>query len=697
MLNSRQDAKTLKSVKKPGCIYAAVFFTLISLPSFAEQPTSKESALSGRPEEVQAQDSGRPEEVQAQDSGRRSEGQAFKRNRAERDRQPQGCPEGVRLAGSINASSIRPNILWIFSEDNSSYLGCYGDKTARTPELDALAAKGTRYTHCYSNAPVCAVARSSIILGVPAVSTGTQHMRSSYKVPSHLTPYPTLLKAAGYHTINQVKTDYNTSSFDKNIWDQCKGAADFSRRDKGQPFFLKINFSQSHESGLFPEKRFKKLTTKAEDITAIPPYQIDNAETRADWQALYDKLEATDRSIGQLLKRLEKMGEAENTIVIYCSDHGGITIRSKRYLYDSGTRVPFIVYFPKKWQHLAPEGYTPGATSNRLTQFLDITKTILALAGADIPAHLSGRILAGDKAEPARKKIFLFSDRFDSAPDMSRALTDGRYKYIRNYEPDRRAHQLLEYPLQQKAQVAHFRAFQNGLTNKAQSAIFEPHQPKEFYDTQADPHEINNLINATDQQERIATFSQALDQRILETNDLGFIPEPKIEEVDQSGLSIYDWARQGNNYPLKDILTLANLVSAQNPDNIATFQQKLTDPNAIIRYWAALGLRVLREKAAPAQEALLKASTDSDASVRITAHMALGNISKPDQHAVALLKEASTSKHDIHANWALCGAKYLEFKNIKDHYQQKELTRGPYSQRSCHDLFLGKTFTHLPE
>ena len=697
MLNSRQDAKTLKSVKKPGCIYAAVFFTLISLPSFAEQPTSKESALSGRPEgtersaidsrkaapkggnrwgaSTQAQDSGRPEEVQAQDSGRRSEGEAFKRR----------------------ASSIRPNILWIFSEDNSSYLGCYGDKTARTPELDALAAKGTRYTHCYSNAPVCAVARSSIILGVPAVSTGTQHMRSKYKVPSHLTPYPTLLKAAGYHTINQVKTDYNTSSFDKNIWDQCKGAADFSRRDKGQPFFLKINFSQSHESGLFPEKRFKKLTTKAEDITAIPPYQIDNAETRADWQALYDKLEATDRSIGQLLKRLEKMGEAENTIVIYCSDHGGITIRSKRYLYDSGTRVPFIVYFPEKWQHLAPEGYTPGATSNRLTQFIDITKTILALAGADLPAHLSGRILAGDKAEPAREKIFLFSDRFDSAPDMSRALTDGRYKYIRNYEPDRRAHQLLQYPLQQKAQVAHFRAFQNGLTNKAQSAIFEPHQPKEFYDTQADPHEINNLINATDQQERIATFSQALDQRILETNDLGFIPEPKIEEVDQSGLSIYDWARQGNNYPLKDILTLANLVSAQNPDNIATFQQKLTDPNAIIRYWAALGLRVLREKAAPAQEALLKATTDSDASVRITAHMALGNIDKPDQHAVALLKEASTSKHDIHANWALCGVKYLEFKNIKGHYQQKELTRGPYSQRSCHDLFLGKTFTQLPE
>ena len=664
MFYSRKKTKTLQPAKKPGCIYAAVFFTLISLPSFAEQPTSKESALSGR-----------PEEVQAQDSGRRSEGKAFKRR----------------------ASSIRPNIIWIFSEDNSSYLGCYGDKTARTPELDALAAKGTRYTHCYSNAPVCAVARSSIILGVPAVSTGTQHMRSKYKVPSHLTPYPTLLKAAGYHTINQVKTDYNTSSFDKNIWDQCKGAADFSRRDKGQPFFLKINFSQSHESGLFPEKRFKKLTTKAEDITAIPPYQIDNAETRADWQALYDKLEATDRSIGQLLKRLEKMGEAENTIVIYCSDHGGITIRSKRYLYDSGTRVPFIVHFPKKWQHLAPEGYTPGATSNRLTQFIDITKTILAIAGADLPAHLSGRILAGDKAEPARKKIFLFSDRFDSAPDMSRALTDGRYKFIRNYEPDRRAHQLLQYPLQQKSQVAHFRAFQKGLTNKTQSAIFEAHQPEEFYDTQADPHEINNLINATDQQERIATFRQALDQRILETNDLGFIPEPKIEEVDQSDLSIYDWARQNNNYPLKDILSLANLVSAQNPDNIATFQQKLTDPNAIIRYWAALGLRVLREKAAPAQEALQKATTDPDASVRITAHMALGNIGKPDQHAVDLLKEASASKHDIHANWALCGVKYLEFKNIKDHYQQKELTRGPYSQRSCHDLFLGKTFTQLPE
>ena len=604
-----------------------------------------------------------------------------------------------------SASLSKPNILCIISEDNSSYLGCYGDKNANTPNIDTLAARGLRYTNCFANAPVCAPARCTLLLGLHASSAGTHNMRSNYKVSSQLTPFHHPLKKAGYF-VTGSKGDYNNSThLTKNLWDGNSGKGEHLKRpDKKKPFFAVYNIGESHESRIFGfHPRFKKQMDYAvKDLKhplTIPPYQIDNQATRDDWGKLYSSIDNMDKSIGRILKQLKKSGQADNTIVFYISDHGGIMIRSKRYLYDSGTRVPFIASFPEKWKHLAPAGYQPGATSERLVDFTDLTKTLLHLCEADLPATYSGKTFAGTSPEAPQEKVLLFSGRFDEAQDHSRGLTDGRFKYIRNYEPDRRAHQLLQYPFGQDAQVAHYHAYVKGETNEAQSAIFNCHIPEEFYDTQSDPHEVSNLINSAEYQNLITDFRQSLDQTLLGTHDLGFIPEPLMESIDKSSpeSTIYDWAREAGNYPLKEIIALANLASSQNPANIPTLQKELGNKNPVMRYWAALGLRVLREKAAPAQEALLKATTDSDASVRITAHMALGNISKPDQHAVALLKEASTSKHDIHANWALCGVKYLEFKNIKGHYQQKELTRGPYSQRSCHDLFLGKTFTQLPE
>ncbi len=651
MFYSLQDAKTQKSAKKPGCIYAAVFFTLLSslftLSAFAQQ-----RATEGR------------------------------------------------------ASSNKPNIAFILSEDNGLYLGCYGDKNAHTPNLDQLAAEGQRYTNCFANAPVCAPARCTLLLGTYATTSGTHNMRSFYKVSSALTPFHHPLKKAGYF-VTGSKGDYNNSTHhQKELWNGHAGKGDhFKRGDKFPNFFAVYNIGHSHESrafGMHPinKQQMDYPIKQLKHPLEIPPYQIDNQATRDDWGKVYSSVEKMDESIGHFRKALEKNGEADNTIIFYIADHGGIMIRSKRYLYDSGTRVPFIAYFPEKWKHLAPKSYQLGSVSDRLVDFTDLTKTLLHLCDVESPPTYSGKIFAGKSPEPAKEKLLLFSGRFDESQDNSRALTDGRYKYIRNYEPDRRAHQLLQYPFGQDAQVAHYHAYIKGETNEAQSAIFNCHIPEEFYDTQSDPHEVNNLINSTTHQDLITDFRQSLDQTLLGTHDLGFIPEPLMESIDKSDTTIYDWAREEGNYPLKKIIALANLASSQKPANIPTFQKELGNKNPVMRYWAALGLRVLGKDAARAEAELIQASKDSDPSVRITALTTLGKIKGSETYTEALLEEAATAKGDMHCSWALGGLKFLEYQSLKDHPKfgkPKHFNKGPYSNRSAQDLLIGKTYTHLPE
>lgn len=600
-----------------------------------------------------------------------------------------------------SAQNQKPNILWIVSEDNSTYLGCYGDKKANTIHLNSLAKKGIYYTNCFANAPVCAPARSTWLLGIPASSAGTHHMRSTYAVPKSLIPYPTLISKAGYYTSNNNKTDYNTSSYDGEIWHESSGKAHYlNRPDKNQPFFSVFNFKESHESKIFPSGKNKKenISTPLLNVHPnplnIPPYQIENTETRSDWVKLYQKIEEMDKQIGKLLLELERSGEADNTIIFYCSDHAGIMIRSKRFLFDSGTRVPFIAYFPEKWKHLAPKDYQPGHTSTRLVDFTDMTKTFLSLTGAEIPEHYSGRAFCGTQSEPAQKKIFLFSGRFDEAPDMSRALTDGRYKYLRNYEPDRNFHQLVGYPLRQTAQMAHFIAFKAGKTNSIQSSIFQAQPPEAFFDTQNDPHEIDNLIESSDHQNLITQFRQELDDTILRSRDLGFIPEPLMASINEKE-SLFEWGQSDENYPLKEIIQLANLASSQNSEYIKVFKKYLEHKNPILRYWSALGLRALKEKTIEIKPILQKALEDSNPSVRITAACALGKLGQKSAMAEFLINEIREATLDAHANWALNGLKYIGHTQLPRNHKKSDFSKGKYSDRSYTDLLVGKTYLDL--
>ena len=249
----------------------------------------------------------------------------------------------------------RPNILWLTSEDNHvRWIGCYGNPYAETPNIDRLAEDGFRYLHCYANAPVCAPSRSTWITGLHALSTGTHHMRSRREIPHDRIPYyPDLLKKSGYYVGNDKKTDFNIGGReDGSCWDN-PGKVDWKALKEHQPFFQIINTTQSHESKAHGSV---DNTRHSPDDVRLSAYHPDLPDVRKTYAKYHDAVTRMDADIGAALQKLEEMGLAEDTVVIYNSDHGGVMPRSKRYLFNSGLHCPLFVRIPQKYRHLWPAG-----------------------------------------------------------------------------------------------------------------------------------------------------------------------------------------------------------------------------------------------------------------------------------------------------------------------------------------------------
>ncbi|NUQ65736.1 MAG: sulfatase [Pirellulales bacterium] len=325
----------------------------------------------------------------------------------------------------------KPNILWLTCEDIGPHLGCYGDKYADTPNLDRLAAKGTIYLHAWSNAPVCAPARTAIISGMYPTSTGSQHMRSMAPMPEGTRMYPQFLCEAGYYCTNNSKEDYNLEKPGK-VWDDSSGKAHWNNRREGQPFFAIFNFTVTHESQI--RKRPHELVHDPAKAP-VPAYHPDTPEVRRDWAQYYDNITTMDKQAGQRLRELEEAGLADETIVFFYGDHGSGMPRSKRFPYHSGLHVPLLVCIPAKYQALAPGDYRAGGTTDRLVGFVDFAPTVLSLAGIEPPSYIEGRAFLGRYDAGAQPYLFGFRGRMDERYDTIRSVTDGRYVYLHNYMP----------------------------------------------------------------------------------------------------------------------------------------------------------------------------------------------------------------------------------------------------------------------
>ncbi|MHC4439362.1 MAG: sulfatase-like hydrolase/transferase, partial [Planctomycetota bacterium] len=532
------------------------------------------------------------------------------------------------FAGGQRSNRDRPNILWITSEDNSPLLGCYGDKQAHTPNLDRLAAQGVRYRNAFANAPVCSAARSTLITGMYACSLGIHNHRSKANIPSSFRPYPEYLRQAGYYCTNNSKTDYNYIGKANQAWDESSRKAHYDNRKPGQPFFAVFNTTLSHE-GQLQEKTVTnrrrqgilppKPRIAPEDVK-FPPYHADTPVVRRDWSVYYDNVTLMDNHVGQLLKELDEKGLADDTIVFYYSDHGGALPRGKRNIHDSGTRVPFIMRFPKKWAHLAPA--KPGEWVDQPVSFVDFPATVFSLAGIPIPKQFEGRAFLGKQKTELHDHVFLFRGRMDERYDTVRAVRNRRYRYVQNYSPHRPWGQQYSYPFRVMPSMGSwYRAYLDGKCNAVQARYWQPKPSEEFYDIESDPYEVKNLIDDPKYAGRIAQMRKILKRDIIRTRDIGFIPEGMFERL-SADKTLYEYA-QSDAYPIERIVEVANLAASRDASSLNKLITACNDPHPVIRYWGATGCLILQKKASPAKDKLKALLNDEWMDVRVVAAEAL--------------------------------------------------------------------------
>ncbi len=424
------------------------------------------------------------------------------------------------LTTTARSDDARPNILWISAEDISPTLGCYGDEYADTPNIDAFAEQGVVFDRAFSHAGVCAVARSGIITGMYPVSIGSQHMRSRIVPPAYVQCFPEYLRAAGYYCTNNSKTDYNFDA-PATAWDENgKDHDDWRGRAEGQPFFSVINLTVSHESQIRAEFD-QPIHDPA--LAPLPPYIPDTPITRRDWARYYDIVTTMDHQTGAILDRLEADGLADNTIVFFWGDHGQGLSRGKRWVYDSGIHVPLAI----RW----PGVIEPSSRRDDLVCFLDFAPTVLSLAGVERPDHFHGQVIIGPEQAPPREYIFAHRDRMDETYDMIRAVRDERFKYIRNYMPERTPAQNIDYMNMMPTMQEMRRLFAAGELNAAQSLYFLFRKPEEeLYDLDADPHEVHNLASDPAYAEELARLRGVLEEWQVDVGDMGLLPEPLLME-----------------------------------------------------------------------------------------------------------------------------------------------------------------------
>jgi len=432
------------------------------------------------------------------------------------------------------------NILWLTFEDSSPWLACYGDKTAPTPNIDRLAREGVRYTHAYATTPVCAPARHTLITGMYATQTGAMHMRNGARSeagvaqnpdayadiplyeavpPPQVRCFPEYLRAAGYYATNNVKQDYQFVA-PPTVWDESSGRAHYRNRAAGQPFFAVFNCIYTHEGQTFPKAPKRADVVKPEDVP-LPPYYPDTPLVRQTMAQSYNNIVAMDGWVGERLAELEHDGLLDSTIIFFFSDHGVGLPRGKRNSYESGLRVPLLIRFP--------DGSRAGTTDDRLISFLDFAPTILTLTGLKIPDHLRGYPFLGPAKTDPPKYVFATQDRVDAFTDCVRSVCDGRYRYIRNLMPEKP--HLAESAYRDRIpMMKDIHAMRPETATPAQwQMVSKTKPPEEFYDSQADPHNVTNVIAAPEHQERIKAMREAMDQWLRETGDLAEIrPESKL-------------------------------------------------------------------------------------------------------------------------------------------------------------------------
>ncbi len=551
-------------------------------------------------------------------------------------------------AGSRPDPRGRPNILWLVSEDNGPFIGAYGDRLAHTPHIDRMARGGLLYRKVYANAPVCAPSRFCLLTGIHPESNGpAHHMRADSTLPAFLKTYPQHLRAAGYYCTNNEKTDYNATVDPKAIWDESSATAHYRNRPANTPFMAVFNFETTHESRLFGVTEGR---VKSQDVQ-VPATLPDSDGVRRDIASYYNLMEKMDAQVGEKLAELAREGLADDTIVFYYSDNGGCLPWSKRHCREEGMRCALVVHVPEKWADYAPLGM--GSEIAAPVSFIDFVPTLLSIAGVEQPKELPGTPFLGRRIARPKPLAFGMRNRMDERYDFVRTVSDGQYRYIRNYMPHRPMGQPVAFPLMLRSYQDVYRRHQAGELDTAQARFFASRSYEELYDLNADPDQLHNLADDPGQRARVRDFARALDRHMLAINDNGFIPEG-------SPLEGYEASRAPGVYPLADIMELAAKAAAGDPADVPALIAGLAATNEVVRYWAATGLVICKAQATSARVALVDAlKRETSPHVRVVLAEALSHVGETAL-ALATFREALASGAEPIALQALNAMTYVD-------------------------------------
>ena len=513
------------------------------------------------------------------------------------------CVGGQTTSNLNILGQKKPNVLWITIEDTSpQFIGCYGNKEARTPVIDKLAEGGVRFTNAFSTGTVCSPSRSAIITGVPTFKMGTGNHRSNYPIPNFIKGFPFYMQQQGYFVSNNSKTDYNVGNikqFTKEAWSESSNKAGWWNRKPGQAFFSVFNFDESHQSrtmthsyAWYVKNVLQKLPENeriAEDAFKMPPFYKDSPKMRKHFARVYNSIKLTDNRIGELLAKLESDNLRDSTIIFFFADHGEGMPRGKTNGINLGYRVPFVIWFPEMYKHLSPWG-TAGVVTEELIDFKDLAPSLIQLAGGAIPEYMTGRALLEKERSEQVDYLELSSDRADNGPDMVRSITDGKYMYSRNFMPFMPQMRYIRYvEIADITNVMRSDLEENQL-NEIQKAIFDDRPAEFLFDIENDVWEINNLAQNREYKKVLIKMRKQLDNEILNSLDVHFLPEYEIGLLSKSETA-YEFRKDNKKYPFKEIYAAASL-SGKRGKEIAKKQiDLLQSQNKIVRYWAMLGLR----------------------------------------------------------------------------------------------------------
>ena len=519
------------------------------------------------------------------------------------------------------AAPQRLNVVWIVIEDASPHIGCYGETLVKTPHIDRMAREGIRCSSAFVTAPVCSPSRSAMVSGMYQTTLGAHNHRSqvssrkgggnaayyeSYKLPDSVKLIPELFRNAGYYVTNKSKTDYNFIPASK-----LYHGSDWKQANADQPIFAQFQLKGGKN------RRAKSQADPARVV--LPDYYPDHPELRRDWAKYLDSWVETDREVGRILAELEKAGRLDSTAVFLWTDHGVSHLRGKQFLYEEGIRVPMIIRLPGKNR--------AGTVREDLIEHIDVAACSLDLAGIRIPDNVQGRnFLAADYIP--RKYVFAGRDRCDETVDILRCVRDSRFKYIRNFMSHLPHAQPNQYKDGKKIVQVIRSLHAEGRLNAQQARPFAPRRPpEELYDLQSDPHELVNLAGKPEYQQKLAVMREALYQRMIETRDVGLIPEPILEDVGREAGNKYlaflesDQGRQTRR--------LIDVITAGEANDGAKLLAYAESPDPSTRYWAAVWLGV--NKRAESRTTLSKMTGGSVPAIRVAAAQAscrLGDLDK---------------------------------------------------------------------